>query len=1221
MSRPGHLLGVLLAAVLFACGGSSHDELKLSPASETHVWRLAHSAAPLNSIALSRDGTKGWAVGHEGSVYRLSDGEWLLDDATSSLNIFGDLNTVWISSDAATGWAGGTSGMLRLANGRWERPPDPVSVREWINSIWVADDLSVGWAVGYGGVIRKLSGRSWQTLEHDAPLTDGMLWSVWATAEGDTGWAVGEKGIVLQLRSGQWSLDATASALTDTQLDSVWISADGSQGWIVGEGGLVLSLKDGSWEIDERASKLTSSWLSDVWVTPDLSIGWIVGEDGIVLSLTDGEWYIDASATGLTHLTLHTVRGSATGSTTLAAGYGGVLLQSRNGQWRKAKLSLPATDSHLNFLWVSPDQSCGWAGPHTVLTLESGAWTQDLVLESALGEESLQSISATPDCSRGWAVGTNGAFLELYQGAWTRTALPQELRDLRPSSLSTTHDLKSGWAVGSKGAILRLEEGRWKLHNSNLANDRWISDLSVDYEASRGWAVGQQGLVLQLEHDQWTIDQEASSLTDQDLFRVHITSGALTGMILGANDTVLHREGGRWTLRRSQEIFSGHRVRRLWLSEDGSRGWAITSTNSILHLVGTRWEEHTSVPTRFGRLVSVWATPSGEEGWAMGWPGLVYRLEPIRTPWPTLVTLDREKLFGLEGTHRLEFADSLATEPRVELLDNSNVSYISPTTPELRVSSVTQSNAYTLEFDRSSAAITEKLRGRWARLRVSATYDSFPDRVFVFETESFYVSGRPWWHSALAMGIGVLGLNVLLILLAVFWTPIRTLMLHPWGSNAIGLVLGKYLVTDLLLRYCAPLRKGLFHAYRVDLSNSPTVAGWSNRPYVSPTVSTDSFAASSAPRGSDVWQRLFDRILVQRRSGAFLLVGRSGLGKTALLEQWTRHALSLGQTPFFVALGSGASAEKEIAAQMAQYGDVYVQPSVARSLLIAGGFVVFFDGLNEDADSVGTRDLIRLLYKRNLVVVSSQSDPGWQMLLPTNQIRLEPFGEEQLAALMDKEWALKIQEQKLLFELCKLPATAHLVASFIKTNASLPDSHLEVYHDLTRVLERSFLLSLEEQAWQMFRLGAREFSSDSRLPRVQCDEAVVQRVLSRHRSEDEVRYRFSHDLVASFFVSRYLVRQGKRELQNWHEEVQGGLGHDHWIDVLEFWAEMILRRAEARDSAAEYRNFLMEVAAFSTRAFSERLYPQYDRLQSTGQIAYDRGFLEWAARALSKGAN
>ena len=426
----------------------------------------------------------------------------------------------------------------------------------------------------------------------------------------------------------------------------------------------------------------------------------------------------------------------------------------------------------------------------------------------------------------------------------------------------------------------------------------------------------------------------------------------------------------------------------------------------------------------------------------------------------------------------------------------------------------------------------------------------------------------------------------------------------------------------------------MFHDYRQQLTKL-THATWSDKRYIAPLIGISEQPRDSVAEDEPAWKTVLKTLLQKPKRTLWLIEGQSGLGKTALLEQWTVLALKLSQTPLLIRLGSDLKATKEAAALMG-LGDINVNQEVAMDLLTGGGFLIFLDAFNEDTTPDATREFVRRVIKRNLVVMTSQVDPRWDQWMNVQRIRLEPFGREQLAELMNAErldlnWIDAILESAHLKEVVRLPETAKLLTRFIVQNKRLPDYSLAIYDDLRNLLtERPEMLNLEKIAWDLFKANDFNFTSSNRLPSDFCEEAIDVGVLTRRTGDTvievgnapnfhSVEFRFAHERIHRFLVAYYLDRQDPKPLEDWHADIRADLGREYWADALEFWGEIQGHRSSKQaDSLNAYKEWLKEAAKFQRSIFASRLWPQYSRLYDSCEISGDGEFEKWAADFLAK---
>jgi HEAT repeat protein len=473
------------------------------------------------------------------------------------------------------------------------------------------------------------------------------------------------------------------------------------------------------------------------------------------------------------------------------------------------------------------------------------------------------------------------------------------------------------------------------------------------------------------------------------------------------------------------------------------------------------------------------------------------------------------------------------------------------------------------------------------------------------------------WEPIITIAAAVAALNVGLTLLAIPWPWARRVILHPIGSKIVGLIVGKYLLIDGLIRFVRPIRMGLFQDYRRHLRNAPVMQTWENGLYISQSIQICELTPGQSHDDSEDWKTVLQNLLKRPTGRLWLLAGKSGLGKTALLERWLYQSLQLDQTPLFIPLGSDLSPGQEAAAAMAQYGDIDVTPDAALHFLKEGRFVILLDGFNEDRQPGATREFVRQVVKRNHVIMSTQFDPQWQKVVDISHITLKPFGRRQLLEMLEKHWVDELLPAGHLTDLAELPHTAQLLATYIKDNQRIPTLRLDIYRNLRKKLESDTqVLNLEEIAWNLFKENRKLFRPDVNISKSFCDSAVDHGILTKTGDD----YQFRHELIHRFFVASYLYRQDPKPLEEWYREVKRGLGRSYWSDTLELLSEMHGERTDRNPAAAElYYGFLKEAAAFNPQIFGERLYPQLERLYRAG-LKKDAQFIEWSASCLARAA-
>ncbi|MDJ0764441.1 MAG: hypothetical protein QNJ97_15805 [Myxococcota bacterium] len=1203
--------------------------------------------AHLRALWLDNEGTQGWAVGEKGEIlrYALENG-WKKDKKTTSASE-ADLWGLWLNN-------GGTQ----------------------------------GWAVGeYGTVLRYTSENGWKLDEKSNSATDADLRALWLNDEGTRGWAVGEYGTVLQytLENG-WALDEIASNVSNSHLLALWLNDEGTRGWAVGEYGTVLqyTLENG-WALDEIASSLSRNNITTLWFNNEATQGWAAGIDGAILQYTlENGWKYDVVASRVTDSSLWALWFNNEATQGWAVGLDGTVVRyTLENDWKLDKENNRVSSSHLFALWLNEKSTQGWAvgvdGEIIRYTLENG-WQRDATA-SGVSSSNITALWLNDEATQGWAVGIDGAILRYtFEDGWKLDEKASEVPNAYLLALWLNDEATQGWAVGIDGAVVRytLENG-WELdENASIIKDEDLLGLWLNNEATQGWAVGERGAILRYTFENgWRFDEKASSVSYADLTALWFNDGGTQGWAVGESGTILRytAENG-WTVNRKANSFIDADLWALWLNKETTQGWAVGDHGSVLrytHENGWELDEKAS-GVSYVDLRALCLNTEGTLGWAVGENGTVirYMLEngweldekassvsdvdlwalwlnnkatqgwvvsrgvsikvvevPIKSA--VLFAIKQGQLSQLNGTFGVKFQQRVNNIRGINIVDSAGNTYLNPTYYE-----VDQYNDSDSVFEFSftdKIALLSLPEGEY-RLRVTANMGRSDSGVNVDFDTPFEIRNQvtPKTQWGIILIGGFLLLNLLSVLLATKFGWARSVILHRVGSQILGLVVGKYLIIDALIFLVRPIRNALLRDYRRNLADSPGLRKWRASAYVPPTIriidsEKDRIEFES---GSDIgellWVRTLDTVLSHRNGGVWLVQGPSGLGKTALVENWARVALEKGWSPFLIRLGSELSPASEATSMLNQYGDVPLSSDKssdmerAGDLLSRGRFLILLDAVNEDSTPNVTREFVRKMARRNVIVVTSQFKPNWDNidLMP---ITLEPFGRDQLKKILPENWLEVVLKAEHLTDLSQLPQSSKLLAKYIERNGELPPSPLDIYEDLcTPIASNPKLLNLEEEAWKRFCDNQDQFNPSDALPDEEiCLPAVDSGLLTPRQKGDNLSYKFSHERVHRYLVARYLSRQDQKSLMDWNIDVKPGLGRRYWADTLQFWGAIIAERVRLnRSKPSSYIEFLREVAEFEYTMFADRLYPQYERLRDSKRIECDTMLERWAANLLAK---
>jgi ligand-binding sensor domain-containing protein len=202
------------------------------------------------------DTGEGWAIGRNSKFLHLADGEWTPDGGQPGN--FYLVNDVYLSRDGSRGWAVGDAGNLAWlhdAGRSWQTlgkivisqghyavslVPDPSNVFEpWYG--WVVGEYWTGGANGdarWPGNTQAVCGARippcWLTIADPPPAS---LYGVQILSKTD-GWAVGQAGAIFHWDGQAWT--AVPSPGTRTLRAVVMVTPD--EGWAVGDGGDILKM-------------------------------------------------------------------------------------------------------------------------------------------------------------------------------------------------------------------------------------------------------------------------------------------------------------------------------------------------------------------------------------------------------------------------------------------------------------------------------------------------------------------------------------------------------------------------------------------------------------------------------------------------------------------------------------------------------------------------------------------------------------------------------------------------------------------------------------------------------------------------------------------------------------------------------------------------------------------------------------------------------------------
>jgi hypothetical protein len=1178
-------------------------------------------------LKISANGRDGWAFA-SGVLIRLQDGRWEQDAVSSALVKDLQSAVMWFNRKGTIGWLFGAQTVLRYADGRWARDaaasqslPDTTSpyafgicnigqpffepsgergfvecrgAASFVNGrlgtsvaglqrLWVAPTLEHGWAFALDAVYRLKEG-GWTRDDAAARVFENEFYALPETVmlddDASAGWAFSMYG-AYRYQNGSWASEP--SLCTDTKLCSpgirLWRDETGNATWATTAEGAFYRYVNSAWTKDEIASTLSERRNIAAVAIDASGSGWAVTNDGIFLRRTPSEWTRDDVASGL-------VNGNTLGA-----------------------------------LWLNDSAEEGWAFGSTVIRYTGGKWRRDAGASSQTAEAAPAAVWMDRGGRQGWALG-HGVVLRYSEGRWQKHESSANGGPTNGSpggqnalAFSETGDL--GWAAGYTGTVFRFANGAWAhaTDASQASQGKELHAVWTDATGRNGWAVGESGVMVQITEGVWRRDDRSSLASGGRTLRaIWLDDQRQQGWCVG-DGVVLRFTGGDWSVHEQgtgvASSLAGSLV-SLWLHSKGTWGWAAGNTvagGTLLRLNEDKWVAERNETLASSALSSVRFDRTGQRGWVVG----NFRVIEASAADVAGVTMS-SAIATLEGRSSIVF-DTPPVDVQVEFLRDDQTLLV-PDDGQHYTLAKSGERSYTLAFDSITRALAGAHAGETLLVRLKAGFgDNEAPTVVTFVPESpLWVIAPPKWLSwgqrAIALLAAVFALNIAVLLGAVYSPLLRRLVLDAKIRSVLGVGLFRYLLTEPLLVYVPAVHRSIFRDYRRNLTRTPPLEQWDRKQYMHRHFSVERpLAATAPPLDVQSVQELFAHICAHQDRSLFLVEARSGAGKSALLQQIARAALADGRTPLLVDLSGPARADDEIAALMAEHGDVRLSSDAVLTLIDTGGFVMLLDGLNEDRHAPHTLEVLRRAVKRNVVVVASQWCPGWLAdRFTVARVALGAFDDRELSAVLTPHWAGLLLDTPSLSGVTSLPLSILLLRDFISRRNQLPGNEYELYHDLSRTLPPSTSVLLIEHAWTMFRRNDHEFEPEVASVALY-EQAVDARVLTRGTRIGGGNYRFAHERIQMFFAAGSAVARSERGLAALLKEVDASVSKQSWADLIEFMAYMVL---ESSATSARYTGLLREAGEFVPALFRKRLYPQYVSYKAAGRV-HDPDFESWAS--------
>lgn len=390
-------------------------------------------------------------------------------------------------------------------------------------------------------------------------------------------------------------------------------------------------------------------------------------------------------------------------------------------------------------------------------------------------------------------------------------------------------------------------------------------------------------------------------------------------------------------------------------------------------------------------------------------------------------------------------------------------------------------------------------------------------------------------------------LAIVILFLAPFNKFCHDLVMNPFVRRfgSLGLI-------PLLLTVLPFVRRHLFRRYLREIRNDRDFGEWYRRF----TYPSEEFRPEK-----------FGREINQSRK--ILLEGVSGIGKTSYFKHLTAYYAHLEKAilipkkaiSVFVRLSgfrSGILPEQLVFDQLRNYGRMS-DKDLNDWFLKQGGFLIFFDGVNEIPDAnlrASLSQFVEQNWKANYICLSSQlKHPEFFGL---QEIDAETLSKEKIAEIVNKRFgagkANKIISEfdEETYQLYQIPRDLEFAIKIKERDkdSPLPKTRIELYEiTLSPIISKwreSYPILLYERAYEMLVKNEPNFNDfEKNIP-----EEIINNLSdenSRYLIKIGDKYEFQHNLIKTYLASKYFSTRWQRLLSNKELVID-----ENWTEMLKF---------------------------------------------------------------------